>query len=95
MHRVNHRNLICSVQKFWQHIIARQTINTLIRHLEKTQPGFKPSTAKKVTFHVFLRLRKCVGNSTLQSKCQAISMKFGSVMYDFIHISDTGNSILF
>ena len=49
-------------------------------------------TAKKVTFHVLLRLRKCAGNSTLQSKCQAIFMKFGSVMYDFIHISDTGNS---
>ena len=35
MHRVDHRNLICSVQKFWQHNIARQTINTLIRHLEE------------------------------------------------------------
>ena len=50
--------------------------------------------SKKVTFYVLLRLRNCVGNSTyvIQSKCQAISMKFSSVMYDFIHISDTGNS---
>ena len=38
--------------------------------------------------------KECVGNSTSQSKCQEIFVKFGSVMYNFLYISDTGIQIL-
>ena len=55
--------------------------NVLILHKCLRIPNLYIYTAIKVRFLTLLCLRKCVGNTTLQSKFQEVYMKFGSIMY--------------